>query len=216
MNKSLLYDVPAASANGTQALLLDANAGQQSTLPNGKGIVYMERHAIRKQFVERQDIGTPSAVRPETYLVKETNFKDAGGGWFEFERHYAEVPAPWFSFGKATFSFRADALNNSFGWLLNPTSGPSETRQTLAKLDRFYLVEIGGQFFQQVITFEEIPGGATQMVITLNPVDLETFLKIRAETAFVVGLNPSGKILLPDEMNLWMGNIYQVTRTTGA
>ena len=98
MSKQPKYDLPPQSGNGTVPLLLDGNFRNYSTLENGGGVVFVERYAVRKQFVNRQAIGTPSAIRPETYLTQETNFTDVGGGWLEFERHYSELPASWFEF----------------------------------------------------------------------------------------------------------------------
>lgn len=189
-NFVIKYDLPPASGNGQQALLLDANASNYSTLPNGGGIVFVERYAIRKPFASRQAINTPSTFRPETYLVKETNYTDVGGGWFEFERHYSEVPATWFDFKpiSATVAVFSFAFTR---WVLNPRFGSGRQIPIVATATRRYYLE------------EDLsePGN-----VVLQPPEYElTGASVTFEDV----------IVSPDDVTVHLGKIYEVTRYTG-
>jgi len=194
MSKQPTYDLPPASANGTQALLLDANAGNYSVLPNGKGIVHIEKYVIRKPFVNRQEIGTPSSVRPETFLVKETDYTDVGGGWFEFERHYANIPDPWFDFQVISVTTAWVGKLLSADYVVNPlrSGGSQRNFSTLAKVTREYYLE------------DDIP---TNLDLTA-PRFIET-------SGFTTTVTFTNIKLREDDVNLYLGKIYEVARFTG-
>lgn len=189
MSKQPTYDLPPASSNGSQPLLLDANAGNYSTLPNGGGIVFIERYAIRKPFVRRQAINTTSNIRPETYLVKETNYTDVGGGWFEFERHYAEVPASWFDFQlvAVTTAWFGGVLVADY--VVNPqfSGGFQRTTSVLAKVTRNYYLK------------ENIPTN-----LNLNAPQLLQIGGFSDSRTFV------DAIVRADDVSVYLGQIYEV------
>ena len=139
MSKQPKYDLPVVSADGTEELLLDANFRNYSTLPSGGGIVFVEKYAVRKAFVNRQAIGTESDLRPGSYLVKETNYQDVGGGWFEFERHYSPIPESWYDY--QVVNYRIDYFLFITTINSRDPSPNDQGRQVLAKATRTYHLE---------------------------------------------------------------------------
>lgn len=232
MSKQPTYDLPPASSNGSQPLLLDANAGNYSTLPNGGGIVFIERYAIRKPFVRRQAINTTSNIRPETYLVKETNYTDVGGGWFEFERHYAEVPATWFEFRELsisgvsattvtrqeippplegqdpliqlTFTYRT-IINSDNTDVRLPVFARRNNFQAsvVAKATKTYFLE--SQIESVIIRQPQSQVSVSSISIIEGQSEVDTSSIVVPEA-----------VVAPDEINLHMGKIYERTRFTAS
>lgn len=137
---NLKYDLPRISGNGDAPLLLDKNAEVYNNLPTGKGYVYVERYAQKKSRYEPLAIGTPSVNRRNTYLIKEQNFRDIGGGLFEWERHYALVPESWYDYQVVSYRYyKFSYFNTTF--YLNPNFTGGNTDSTLAKVTREYYLE---------------------------------------------------------------------------
>ena len=90
--------MPAIAGDGNEPLLLDANAGFFEAQKRGEAYVYVERYAIKKTAYQPLPIGTPSDIRSDAYLVKETNYRDVGGGFVTFDRQFAVVPNSWFDY----------------------------------------------------------------------------------------------------------------------
>lgn len=88
-------DMPLAANFGNEPLLLDASAGFAIIVEEGAGYRWVERYAQKKDQYTPLPIGTESTVRPGYYLTKEQNFRDVGGGFFEWDRLYANVPTAW-------------------------------------------------------------------------------------------------------------------------
>lgn len=132
---ALKYDLPDEALDGQVPILLDASASvsinvpvyasssfsprdprpptQPSTDPRndqqplGSGYVYTERYAVRKDSFIPMPIGTESSVRTGHFLVKEQNFQDIGGGFFKFDRLFANVPNQWSETGQFAFNYTA-------------------------------------------------------------------------------------------------------------
>jgi len=88
-------DMPLEANQGEEALLLDANAGFSIIVEQGAGYQWTERYAQLKASFQPLTIGTESTTHTNYFLVKEQNFTDAGGGFFEWDRLYANVPNTW-------------------------------------------------------------------------------------------------------------------------
>jgi len=98
-------DLPSIAANGNEPLLLDANASFSIVVPQGAGHLWTERYAQKKQAFTPLETGTESTTHGGFYLVKEQNFRDIGGGFFEWDRLYANVPTSWEDTGQFAFNY---------------------------------------------------------------------------------------------------------------
>lgn len=172
-------------------ILLDANARFYQAQPQGNAYVYVEKYAARKGDFTPAAIGT-SADNRDAYLVKETNYKDIGGGLVTFERHFAVIPNEWFSYEQVTYIkqgrhdwfgenpqtvYNPDEIDDGFSDFIEYTN----TLTRLANATRTYYLE--GQFNE-------------------NDVQLETPGHI----------NPSGNIKIrPDSVRVYMAGILEVT-----
>jgi hypothetical protein len=212
MSRQPTYDLPGASGNGSVALLLDANAGNYSTLPNGQGVVFIEKYAIRKPFIQRQTIGTPSSIRPNAYLVRETNYRDVGGGWFEFERHYAPVPTDWFDYELVGAVARVSRLNR----FIEIGDGQQLLQRRITRVTIFSANSAGSG---NVETVPVLAKATRSYALKQN---LPTQNELLPETAFIrspfLGANdtytsPEFVPKLP-EITLFNGTIYEIKNYT--
>lgn len=98
-------DLPSISGSGEAPLLLDANASFSIVVPQGGGHLWTERYAQKKQAFTPLETGTESTTHGGYYLVKEQNFRNIGGGFFEWDRLYANVPTSWEDTGQFAFNY---------------------------------------------------------------------------------------------------------------
>lgn len=181
---SAVYDMPEGSGGGLTPILLDANANVYPTLPNGGGLVFVERYAVRKILYSPLAIDTENDIRTETYLVKETNLTDIGGGWYVFERHYAQVPETWFDYQQVSYSLGPVALNTV---VINPPSASVRQKSILAKATRTYYRE------------SDLPA------LTTEPPSV---------TLTIGECTADNQIIASDKMQIHLGKIYEVTTFT--
>lgn len=133
---AIKLDLPASSGGGTVPLLSDPSSRFSIQVLQGKGYVWTEKYYQLKEYFEplqikidevrdpeTDEIITPaswtnSSIRPSFYLVQEQNFRNIGGGFFEWDRLYANVPQTW-----------SETVSMSFNYILaRPVSGTvSET-----------------------------------------------------------------------------------------
>jgi len=183
-------DLPTIAASGEAPLLLDANSTTYNLLPVAGGTVFVETYAQKKTHYKELAIGTPSVVRPETYLIKEQNFRDIGGGFWKWERHYAVKPESWFDYQLVSFSY---------GY-------------------RFFII-IGTSITQtaHVNTRLDTAGGGTDS--TIAAATRTYYLKPELD-ALSLNTNPpalsaetpatfTDAIIREDEINIYAGNIYE-------
>lgn len=136
-------DLPSISGSGEEPLLLDANSNTYNLLPIAGGTVYVETYAQKKTNYRELAIGTPSGFRPDAYLIKEQNFRDIGGGFWAWERHYAVKPKSWFDYQLVSFSYgyrRAGAAESAFVNTRLDTFGGG-TDSTIAIATRTYYLK---------------------------------------------------------------------------
>ena len=190
MSDLINYDLPVESAEGEEPLLIDANAGFYETQPRGKSYVYIERYVQKKVFFTPLPEGTESSIRPQTYLVKTTNYQEMGGGLVMFDRHYAQIPQSWFDYQVVAISTAwIGRLGNNADYHVNPNFSGGFQRNTsvLAKVTRKYYLE------------KDIPAN-----INLEAPNL---FQIGGFSAIVTFTNV---IVREDDVSIYLGNIYEV------
>lgn len=194
MSDLINYDLPVESAEGEEPLLIDANAGFYETQPRGKSYVYVERYVQKKVFFTPLPEGTESSIRPETYLVKTTNYQEMGGGLVMFDRHYAQIPQSWFDYQVVAISTAWVGLLLSAEYHVNPNFSGGFQRNTsvLAKVTRKYYLE------------KDIPAS-----INLEAPNLFQIGGFRATVTF------TNVIVREDDVSIYLGNIYEVATFTG-
>jgi hypothetical protein len=193
MSDLINYDLPIESADGEEPLLIDANAGFYETQPRGKSYVYVERYVQKKVFFAPLPEGTESSIRPETYLVKTTNYQDMGGGLVMFDRHYAQIPQSWFDYQVVAISTAWVGGLLDARYYLNPNFSGGFQRNTsvLAKVTRKYYLE------------SNIPSD-----LTLTAPTLEQLGSFSGSVTF------SDAIVREDDVSIYLGNIYEVAEFT--
>lgn len=183
-------DLPYLSGSGEEPLLLDGNSTTYNLLPVADGTVYVERYAQKKVAYQPIPIGTASAFRSNAYLIKEQNFRDIGGGFWEWERHYALKPGTWFDYQLVSYSY---------GYRLFIVTGISSTE------------------FAFVNTRKNTFGGGTDSALAkatrtyhleseLDALSLNTIPpELSAETPATF----TDEIIREDSLNIYAGNIYE-------
>lgn len=143
---SKVLDLPASFlTNEESVLVLDELPKIYSPSTRHDGIIIAQKCLVRKN--KYKDTSTtietnqPVSSHPKwngSYLVKETNFQDIGGGLMIFEKHYATLPTIWFEYEEV--SYRAD-YNGKINYRNRAGIGASwhKTRNTIAKATHYYL-----------------------------------------------------------------------------
>lgn len=185
--RKVFYDLPGRAGRGAAPLLLDANANVYNMLPTGGGYVYVERYAQKKDQYIPLEIGTRSTRRNQAYLIKEQNFRDIGGGFFEFERHYAVKPQNWYNYEMITYKHAVFSFVIS-KYYLNHTFTGGGVSSALARVDRFYVLEH----------------------------ELESSIRYYNPRALVSDTGEFGEVegIREDEVSLYAGKIYEIKRYT--
>lgn len=107
MSNRIKLDFPSEAVDGEVALLLDGSSSFSIQVPQGAGYVWTEKYAQKKDSFTPLAIGTESSIRANYYLVKEQNFRDIGGGFFTFDRMYANLPNTWADTNQFAFNYTA-------------------------------------------------------------------------------------------------------------
>jgi hypothetical protein len=188
MSNFVTHDLPIESAEGEEPLLIDANAGFYEAQPRCKSYVFVERYVQKKTFFEPLPEGTESSIRPETYLIKTTNYQDIGGGLIMFDRHYARIPLDWFDFQVVSVTTAVDKGLLDATYIVNPFSGSGRNTSVLAKATRRYYLE------------SNLP---TDLVI-----NIPQFSQIGTVTG---SIDFPSITVREDDVSIYQGNIYQVT-----
>jgi hypothetical protein len=212
MSDFVTHDLPVESAEGEEPLLIDANAGFYEAQPRGKSYVYVERYVQKKIFFEPLVEGTESSIRPETYLIKTTNYQDIGGGLVMFDRHYARVPDPWFDYQVVALTLAFTGGFTEGTVTINPQfdQGIKRNTSTLAKVTRRYYLE------------SNLPTNLNFNAPQVSkPVDAvrETVVISGIIITRVVSYNPTtfiDEVIREDSVSIYQGNIYEVATFTGS
>jgi hypothetical protein len=210
MSDFVTHDLPVESAEGEEPLLIDANAGFYEAQPRGKSYVYVERYVQKKIFFEPLVEGTESSIRPETYLIKTTNYQDIGGGLVMFDRHYAQIPLAWFDYqvvGITTSFFRSLTTTLT----INPRfiGGSQQNTSLLAKVTRKYYLEKDLPIDLNINAPEE-KRVLTPITETVNVGGIIIVREIGFEPVDFINI-----IVREDDVGIYQGNIYEVATFTG-
>lgn len=191
---SVKYDLPTLADSGKSELLLDANYGFYETQKKGDAFVYVEKYAVNKDSYVELPKGTISNNRNNVYMVKQTNYSDVGGGMVTFERHFAVIPSSWFDYEiiSVTLAFGTSGANTT--WAVSSTLESGSSVGVLTKVTRAYYLETNLPTLQ-----------------TSDPVYTYTAATASFDFTFL-----TGKKLRADEVEVYMGNIYEVKSYIGA
>lgn len=172
-------DLPTLAASGEAPLLLDGSAAFSIVVPQGAGHLWTERYAQKKTLFTPLAIGTESSVRTGYYLVKEQNFRDIGGGFFEWDRLYANVPNTWNDTGQFAFTYTAERTVMTIG---GDDPGieifqTSRSAQVSVKINYSYQVGYPDTAAAQSISDPIYAAGATVAAgTTVRPKEVEVYM----------------------------------------
>lgn len=210
-----ILDLPIEAADGEVPLLLDANAGFYEAREKGNAYVYVEKYAINKNNYIPLKIGTANEQRPKTYLVKETNYTDIGGGFISFERHYAVVPDSWFDYQVVSYKVVKNTIAVSIPGQEIPIIIGSETLINDAES-----TTSGNQFiFNEFVFSVDLNTQYTVLAKAVRKYYLEkdlssADLQINDRKISFRGspfFGGSSVRLVPDAVQVYLGDIYEVT-----
>jgi len=174
-------DMPATSAAGQNAQLLDASASFSIVVKQGGGFRWSERYAQKKESFVPTPIGTESTIRPNYFLINETNFTDAGGGFFTFDRVYANVPSSWSETQQMSFNYIAQSILIVGG--VSEIFETSRSAQVSTKVTHTYQVGYPDTAAATSLKDPKYLGGSTVS---------------------------AGTTVRPQEVNRYLGNIYEI------
>lgn len=115
---AIKIDLPFIAGNGESPLLIDGSHSFSIQVDEGNGYTWTERYAqlkdyftplpLKQTIVEDGEdviVWTQSNIRPGYYLSKEQNFRNIGGGFFEWDRIYANIPSTWSETAQMAFNY---------------------------------------------------------------------------------------------------------------
>ena len=171
-------DLPNIAANGEVPLLIDGSAAFSIQIEQAAGYQWTERYAIRKEYYTPTAIGTESTVRPGYYLVKEQNFTDIGGGFFEWDRLYANLPQSWSDTRQFAFNYTSVRTVISIGGDAPgiETFETSRSAQVSTKVNHTYQVGYPETEAQSLSDPSYNEGSTIAAGTTVRPVEVEVYL----------------------------------------
>jgi len=173
--------MPATSAAGLNAQLLDASASFSIVVKQGGGFRWSERYAQKKSSFTPTAIGTESTIRPNYFLIDETNFQDIGGGFFAFDRVYANVPTTWSETQQMAFNYIAQRILIVGG--VSETFETSRSTQVSTKVTHTYQVGYPDSSAATSLVDPKYLGGSTV---------------------------PAGTTVRPQDVSRYLGDIYEI------
>jgi hypothetical protein len=216
---SRIFDFPESFQNDENAILLiDANNSVYQPNDVSDGVVYVEKYLVRKgkfreteRLDENEDL-VASTIRPNAFLVDETNFQDIGGGLQTFERHYATFPSSWYDFQEVSYR---TVYWGAINWRSRSGTGATwqTERKVLAKATRYYLKH-------KDVPTDKVPEDDLQATKFADRFDIyyafepEGRLGRNWEDYIPDPNNPTKVVIAPDSIRKYMGYIYEFTRYT--
>ena len=217
---SRTFDFPKTFQDDEGAtLLLDANFSVYQPRDVSDGVVYVEKHLVRKgKFVPIEKIDEDgnlitSSTHTNAYLVDETNFQDIGGGLQTFERHYATIPSSWYDFQEVSYR---TVYWGAINWRTRQKFGGASwhtQRNVLAKANRYY-------FLESELPANIVPENDNQAILYASDFtkiyaqEPEGRLGYRWENYTPDANNPTTVVIAPDRVQKYMGHIYEFIRYT--
>lgn len=217
-----------------ETIIIDPNFNIYKPQKEHDGVVYVQKCLVRKDQYKIQELSytdgegieqlTQHPTRSDAFLVKETNFKDIGGGLFTFEKHYATFPTAWYEFEEVSYQTSHRGIIN-YRKKGGEGADWSKSRDVLAKAEHYY-------FKKSDIPTERVPdtvnAGVTGLFAYENDPNTGQF---RRFTQFFniapqasLGANwenytPDDQLLnvtaiAPDRIVPYMGKIYEFVRYT--
>ena len=142
--------------------VIDANHSTYYLQDQGEARVKTQKLLVEKKYYKPSTLGTTlGRANRDEILIKEDNFRDVGGGYATFIRHYAKIPKPWFSFeeksalvyeGGQMIGINYDSFygeKNAFGNTgFNYKGATRRNINFLAKATRYYVTKTTMDFYQ--------------------------------------------------------------------
>mgnify|MGYP003331757412 CR=1 FL=1 len=204
-----ILDLPIEAADGEVPLLLDANAGFYEAREKGNAYVYVEKYAINKNNYIPLKIGTANEQRPKTYLVKETNYTDIGGGFISFERHYAVVPDSWFDYQVVSYKVVKNTIAQSiFGQddvIIGSETLINDAESTISGNEYVFRVDLNTQ---NTVLAKAIRKYYLEKDLSSADLQINNRQISFRGSPFIGG---SLFRLVPDNVQVYLGDIYEVT-----
>ena len=215
-------------------IIIDPNLHIYKPQREHDGIVYVQKCLVRKAQYVRQLLSyqdnegkeqlTQHPDRSNAFLVKETNFKDIGGGLFTFEKHYATFPTSWYEFEEVSYQTSHYGIIN-----YRDRSGEgadwSKSRDVLAKATHYYfkksdipterIPDSRNAGVEGLFLFEQDPttGGIARFTNFFNIAPQASLGKNWEDyTPEDALLNTTA--IAPDKITPYMGEIYEFVRYT--
>jgi len=175
---NLIHDLPLSTADGSVPILLDGSAAFSIQVEQAAGYRWTERYAIRKQYYTPLAIGSESTIRPGYYLVKEQNFRDIGGGFFEWDRLYANIPQSWNDTRQFAFNYTAErqVITTSGGETTIETFQTSRSAQVSTRVNHTYQLGYPATVAQSLSDPIYGAGAAIAAGTTVRPNEVEVYL----------------------------------------
>jgi hypothetical protein len=214
MSLQIKYDLPPRANFGNSPLLLDSFAGYRIEVPQAKntgvpqptggqftgtgstgantlnaggaGVVITEKYAINKGSFTPLKIGTESTEHNGFYVVSENNFTDLRNGMFSFDREVANVPGGWVETRLMNFTYIL------FRFVIVTQAGET----TIEAFESNVSTQVSARVFHSYTL--GYPSGVAGSISLKDPV-------------FQAGDTvPSGQIIRPTEVQVYLGEIYEV------
>ena len=215
---SNILDLPQSFIDDEEeVLVIDNYANVYSPSTRHDGMVVAQKCLVRKGKYK----DTPTTIKglndpshPKlpgiSYLVKETNFQDVGGGLMTFEKQFATLPTIWFEYEEV--SYRAD-YNGRINYRNRAGIGASwhRTRNVVAKATHYYLPK---PFVPKLIVPDSDNAGR------LYAFNFSYYYNTPPQSKLSKGWEdydtPQGLTLAiaPDRIQRYMGDIYEFIRYT--
>lgn len=216
---NVIDDLPASFLNDEDAtLVIDPNSNFYRPDSRHDGIVRIEKCLVRKGHYKEIEIEpasgnlVTSSSHNLSFLVKETNFQDIGGGLLTFDRHYATYPTPWFEYEEV--SYRAD-YDGTINYRNKAGIGASwhATRNTLAKVNYYYINK-------KFLPTTSVPDTSTSGTTYAD--DFTRFFNTAPQSrlgydweSYNTPSSPPLKVVIaPDTITKYLGGIYEFKRYT--
>lgn len=196
--------------NLDQQKVLDLNMNIYRPNDRTDGLVYVEKVFCKKDRFKTTPLGTRKSDR-NAFLIKETNQTDVNGGFMTFEKHYATIPSTWYEYELMTYRELWDGRVNYRNNFNGSGSSWDKTRKSIARAERRYFFENQNSFGIPVLPTDFVPDGddnaGTNFVDDFTKIYTVSPESQRSGTAIE-------RVIAPDKIQLYLGNIYELTRYT--
>jgi hypothetical protein len=212
-NYSPIYDLPKTFTENGDPIVLDSFHNIYKPRQETEAVVYVEKLCGFKNAIVPLKLGTKKSDR-SAFLVKEGNYTNLDGNLVTFERHYAEVPPTYVDY--EITSYRV-LWNGTVNFRTRTGSGSQwdRTRRTLAKVTKRYFLESQNAHSIPVLPTDFVPESDDAGTDFRD--DFTKIFTIAPESRGANryrGASPQKRVIAPDRIEIYLGNIYELSRFT--